>query len=142
MQKEKSVGRLISIIHRYTHTHVQKQIEQYGIGSGQFFFLMKLYQHEGINQETLAELLFVDKATCARAVKKLEEQGYVKRIRDQHDKRAYLLYLTDKAKQLKPSIKKALRQWTTHLLMGFSEKERQHLFDYLERIAHNASIYK
>jgi len=142
MSQEKSVGKLISCIHRYTHIHMHKKMETYGIGSGQLFFLTRLYRHEGINQETLAEILSVDKATCARAIKKLEEQGFVIRKRDETDKRSYQILLTDKAKKLKPQIKQTLQEWTRNLLKGFTKKEQQQLFNYLERIEHNASLYK
>jgi len=142
MYQEKSIGRIISCIHRYTHIHMHKKMESYNIGSGQFFFLTRLYHHPGINQEMLAESLSVDKATCARAIKKLEEQGFVIRIRDETDKRAYQILLTDKAKKLKPQIKQILQEWTRNLLKGFTQEEQQQLFTYLERIEHNASIYK
>jgi len=142
MSQEKSVGKIISCIHRYTHIHMHKKMETYGIGSGQFFFLIRLYHHEGINQETLAESLSVDKATCARAIKKLEEEGFVQRKRDETDKRAYQILLTEKAKKLKPLIKQTLQEWTINLLKGFTKEEQQQLFNYLERIEYNASLYK
>ncbi|MDG6218338.1 MAG: MarR family transcriptional regulator, partial [Candidatus Thermoplasmatota archaeon] len=71
MKKKKSVGRYISCIHRNFHKYLQEHLQQYDLGSGHFQFLMMLYQKDGVNQETLAIQLNLDKATSARAIKKL-----------------------------------------------------------------------
>ena len=75
MKKQKSVGRLVSCIHRNIHSYLHHYLEQYELGSGQLHFLMILYKKDGINQETLAEIINIDKATCARAIKKLIDNG-------------------------------------------------------------------
>ena len=142
MKKQKSVGRIISRIHRFTHIHLNNKLELFNIGSGQLHFLMKLYKNDGINQETLAHNLQTDKATSARAIKKLEKEGYVRRKIDDTDKRAYKIFLTKKAKDLKPKIKKITRDWTNTLLTGFSVDEKDLMFSFLERIAQNAAEFK
>jgi DNA-binding MarR family transcriptional regulator len=142
MKDKKSVGRIISCIHRFTHIHLNIELERYKIGIGQLHFLMKLYNKDGINQETLANDLKTDKATSARAIKKLEKEGYVLRKKDSSDNRAYKIYLTKKGKELKPKIKKITRNWTKILTDGFDEKEKEMLFSFLEKIARNAEINK
>ncbi len=142
MKKSKSVGRIISHIHRFTHIHLNNELASYKIGIGQLHFLMKLYHDDGLNQETLAHFLKTDKATSARAIKKLEEEGYVIRKKDESDKRAYKIYLTKKAKDLQPKIRKITRNWTNNLLTDFSNEEKNLLFSFLDRIAQNAAQYK
>ncbi len=142
MNRQKSIGRMISCIYRNFHIYMHDQLEKYNIGSGQFHYLMILYQKDGINQETLSEILKIDKATSARAIKKLEETGYITRKRDQQDKRSYKIYLTKKAQNLRPTIKNILQEWTKHLLQDITKEEEQHLLDILERIAHNATRFK
>lgn len=142
MNRQKSIGRMISCIYRNFHIHMHNQLEKYNIGSGQFHYLMLLYHKDGINQETLSEILKIDKATSARAIRKLEETGYITRKRDQQDKRAYKIYLTKKAQNLRPTIKNILQEWTKQLLQGITKEEEQHLLDILERIAHNATTFK
>lgn len=139
MNQTKSVGRYISLIYRNFHIYMHHKLEQYRIGSGQFHFLMMLYKKEGITQEELAENLKIDKATCARAIQKLEEIGYVKRQRNQQDKRCYNIYLTPKAKELKPTAMNILHEWTDLLLTGFSNEEKEHLYTFLERLSKNAT---
>lgn len=142
MNQHKSVGRLISCIHRYGKIHLHHELESYHLGSGQFHFLMALYHKDGIHQEHLADLLRIDKGTCARAIKRLEDEGYVTRAIDTNDKRAYQIFLTEKARDMRPIIRKILHDWTKTLLTGFSEEEKELVFTFLERIAENATKEK
>jgi DNA-binding MarR family transcriptional regulator len=142
MKKHRSVGRIISCIHRFTHIHLNNTLEPLKIGIGQLHFLMKLYNNDGINQETLAHCLKTDKATSARAINKLEKEGYVTRKKDETDKRAYKIYLTKKARDLQSKIRRITREWTNTLLTDFSEEEKDLLFFFLDRIAHNATQFK
>lgn len=142
MKKKKSVGRYISCIHRNFHKYLQENLEHYNLGSGQFQFLMMLYQKDGVNQETLAIQLNLDKATSARAIKKLEEKGFVIRKKDAADKRSNKILLTEKAKKLKPRIKTILKKWTDHLLTDISKEDEKRLYFILEKMAKNAEKTK
>ena len=142
MNKSKSVGRYISCIYRNFHKYMHHQLPEYNIGSGQFHFLMMLYRKDGVNQETLAEKLNIDKATSARAIKKLEEQGFVIRKKDSNDRRNYHIFLTPKAKKLKTNIGKILSNWTDILLEDLSEGEEKQLYSLLEKISKNATKHQ
>jgi DNA-binding MarR family transcriptional regulator len=139
MNQTKSVGRYISCIYRNFHKYLHEQLKEFNLGSGQFHFLMMLYKKDGVNQETLAEKLNIDKATSARAIKKLEEQGFVIRKKDSNDRRNYTIYLTEKAQRLKPKIRNVLSNWTDILLYDISIEEQQQLFSLLEKISRNAT---
>ena len=71
----KHIGKYISQLYRKGSVFINKEVPEYGIGSGQFMFLLELYINDGKNQEEIAETLKIDKGTTARALKKLEEQN-------------------------------------------------------------------
>lgn len=77
----KYIEKHIGIIHRAACMYYSKELSKFGIGSGQYLFLLNLYRNEGITQEELTEQVKLDKATTARAIKKSEIEGYVKRIK-------------------------------------------------------------
>ena len=139
MNHPKSIGRYTSCIYRNFHKYMHNQLQEYNLGSGQFHFLMMLYNKDGVNQETLAETLHINKATSARAIKKLEQQGFVTRQRDTDDKRNYNVFLTEKAKKLKPKIRETLNNWTKILLKDISKEDEEYLYNLLEKIAKNAT---
>jgi len=138
MKTTKSVGRLVSCIHRFTAIYFHKKFRPYHIGAGQIPLLMMLYHHEGINQECLAHHLLIDKATCARAIQKLTKQGYVCRHIDDQDKRAYSIHLTEKGHAFQSTARAVLQEWTTTLLTDFTENEKQLVFTLLEKMKKNA----
>ncbi len=142
MKKKESIGRLISCINRYTHIYLRDSMQKYNLGSGQFRLLTTLYKHgDGINQEYFANFLKMDKATAARSIKKMENAGFILRKKDENDKRAYNVFLTDKAKELQPKIKYILTRWTQILLKDFSEEEQKEYINFLKKSEKNASEY-
>lgn len=139
---DSSIGRWISILYRYRLNYLGKRLEPYNIGSGQHLFLMILSKNDGINQEELSSYLKIDKATTAKAIKKLEEEGYVIRRIDDIDKRAYRVFLTDKGRDVIPIIDEAVKDWEEFITEGFSEKERISVGALLGKMAQNACRIK
>jgi DNA-binding MarR family transcriptional regulator len=139
---QQSIGKLISCLYRNSQVYLGKELEQYHIGSGQFSFLMALYHEEGITQECLAYYLKVDKATSARAVKKLVRAGLVKRKKDLQDKRKLKVFLTKKGKRMEPEIKEISSEWTAILFSGFTKDEKKEIASLLEKMAENASAVR
>ena len=137
-----SIGRWISILYRFRQNYLSKRLEPFNIGSGQYFFLLVLSENNGISQERLSNYLKIDKATTAKAIKKLEKEGYVTRTVDTTDKRAYQVYLTQKGWELLPLIEKYINDWERLVTVGFAENESQLLERLLEKMARNACQIK
>ncbi len=136
-----SVGKWISTIHRYSMIYKARKFVDVGIGSGQLGFLGVLYRKDGISQDKLAQMLNIDKTTTARALKKLEKQGFVIRKSSERDRRINLVFLTEKALALEPMIKSVMKQWTEILVQDFTDDERTRLLNMLKRISNNAVNY-
>jgi len=141
MKNQELIGRFISCIYRYSQFNIAKKLYFYKIGRGQFSFLMTLYNCDGISQENIAKKVRIDKSTAARAVKKLMDEGYVIKERDLSDKRAYKVFLTEKAIKIKPEIIKIVSEWSEALLSDFTEEERKILIKFLKKIVKNADQY-
>lgn len=135
---EGSIGRWISILYRYRQNYIGKKLASYKIGSGQYFFLLVLAKNNGISQEELSDYLKIDKATTAKAIKKLEDEGYVIRDVDAMDKRAYQVFLTQKGLKMIPIIEKVIADWEKLITADFSESESCLLEGVLEKMARNA----
>lgn len=142
MKNKDSVAHLSSQIYRQSQIYMLNNLKKYNLGIGQLHFLKRLYLNDGINQESLAKSLNFTKATGTRAIKKLEEEGYIIRKNDVADKRAYNVFLTDKGKELKPEIEKVTSKWGEILFSGFNEKEQSLFIDFLKRAINNASSMK
>ncbi|WP_407355322.1 MarR family winged helix-turn-helix transcriptional regulator [Methanolobus sp. WCC5] len=139
LKKHESIGRDISHLFRSINIYLSKELEPYGIGSGQFPFFMRLLHQDGVSQETLASSLRYDRATITRSVNKLEEMGYVTRKRDPCDKRAYCIYLTDKGREMDNVLISISVRLNDTLLRGFSDKEKAMFISLVEKAAMNIS---
>ncbi|WP_440945467.1 MarR family winged helix-turn-helix transcriptional regulator [Methanosarcina sp. T3] len=121
-------------IYRSHMEYMTKELEAYGIGSGQHDFLLVLYHKDGISQENLARMLKVSKATSTRAIQNLEKEGYVYRQRDENDLRAYKVYLTEKGKEMRDIIFEKLVSFIDILFSDFTPEEKE-IFRLLTRKA-------
>ncbi|GAB6169265.1 MarR family transcriptional regulator [Clostridium carnis] len=139
-KKCEHIGRYISQIQRKGNSFFGKELNSYGLGYGQFPFLMELYRGDGVRQEDLASKLHIDKGTTARAVKKLEDSGFIIRSIDDEDKRAYRIFLTDKGKSCKENIYKITRKWEKILTSPLTQDEKSTMISLLKKLCENEHI--
>ena len=131
------IGKYISQIYRKGRAFISKGLVQYDMGYGQMLFLLQLYRQDGISQEELTEKLSIDKGTTARSIKKLEKEGFIIRLKDEHDKRAYKIYLTDKSKEKQNDVWNVLQEWESILTENITEEERDTLIKKKKKICLN-----
>jgi DNA-binding MarR family transcriptional regulator len=140
-KNDRPTGRNISFLYRQAQVYLADKLKPYNIGSGQYPFLLTLYKSDGISQEELSSRLMLDKGTTARAIEKLEKEGYVVRVTNPRDKRAYNVFITDKARELKPVLDEILGSWTDILEADLSEEERAMLYVILNKMVNSAMLH-
>ena len=133
-----TISKCASIVYRFGHMFFDEYLEKNHIGSGQQFFLLHIYEHPGISQEDLAHIDHYDKGTTARAVKKLEQEGYILRKSDEKDRRFMKLYVTKDGEALVMKIQEIIKQWNKMLTEGLSDEEQVLVSNLMEKIAQNA----
>jgi len=95
-------------------------------------------QNEGLCQSRISELIGHDKAMSARTISRLTEVGYVVKIEDQLDSRAYKLYLTDKARLILPQIRKDIDKLIELITGDLTEEEKEITLSSLVKILDKA----
>ncbi|MDD9269752.1 MarR family winged helix-turn-helix transcriptional regulator [Paenibacillus sp. GCM10023248] len=136
-----TIPRWISLLYRYGQMYIGEHLKAYEIGKGQHIFLNALYKEDGLSQEELADYLKIDKGTTAKALKKLEEQGYITRTVSEEDKRRNEVHLTAKALEIKDDVRKVLTDWRERLTYGLSDEEKELALTILEKMGTNASRF-
>ena len=129
------LGVFISIIHRTRTIHLNNEIKDLELTAGQVPFLMHLSHKEGITQDDLAVHLHIDKGTVARALKKLEDNGFIYREINPQNRRRYLLFLTEKGRQIVPQIYDIDKEWEHSVCSNLSDTEYSRLFNALQTLA-------
>lgn len=138
--KTESISRYINQFYRQGVSFLGKEYKEYNIGAGQYQFLVYLYMKDGLTHEELTEKIAVDKAATTRAIVKLEECGYIKKVQDSKDKRKYYIFLTDYAKANRESIINVSKKWENEIV-GELTKEELEQFYYLFRKISKKSHY-
>lgn len=134
-------SKYISILYRLGNIYYDAELEPYQIGCGQQFFLLRIHEYPGTSLLELARKGYYDKGTTARAVKKLEDQGYIKRDIDPVDKRIHKLFITEKAIPVIEETYAMLENWNKILTEGLSQEEKAAVDQLTEKMAENANAY-
>lgn len=130
----KSIGRLVSILHRQSQIYINFILKDFGISSAEYSFLLYLYNKDGLTQDALSSYLYIDKAATARAIKSLEEKGYVIKDKDEKDKRCNRIYLTEKANNIKNEIRHKVSSWSRFLTEDIDENTINMVYSTLEKM--------
>lgn len=133
------MGHCFSVLHRKSQLFIVRACERLQLTYSEYILLIRLYEKEGVSQETLAELLDQDKAVVTRTVNMLEKKELIQREKDQADRRVKRVYLTDRAKDEKSYLLGVLRAWIRYLSEDMSEEELQLLAAGYERSARRAA---
>ena len=128
-------GLYISIINRAAQGFFYHRLKEYTIGPGQQAYLLSLLPDELIIQDELARRMQVDKANVTRALRSLENQGYITRSKSYEDGRAWNIALTPEGIEIRTSIEAIAKEWLDHLKKPLSTEEWASLEDSLQRIA-------
>lgn len=134
---EYSITRMITLLARKSQGCMGEILVKYQLTVAEQPFFMALQNNEGITQERLTLMVGVDKAATARAVKSLEQKGFLTRRVDERDRRNNLLYATEKAKELYPAVKKDLLALNGLITAGIDEEEQKKIYRYLQIMEQN-----
>lgn len=121
MMDNLDIARQFGILNRRSQAFISAACTDMGIGFSECVLLMNLYRREGINQEDMSAVLFIDKAATARTIKSLEKKGFIKREQTDEDKRVKKLYLTEKGEATKKPVFAILDKWMNFLSEGMDE---------------------
>lgn len=75
--------------------------QNHGITTSSAFILLNISSSEGTPATKIAPMMGLESRSLTRALKNLEEKGYIYREKDAFDKRSVRIYLTEKGKEKK-----------------------------------------
>lgn len=113
------------------------EFKDYDLTKGQYLYLVRICENPGIIMEKLIDLIKVDRATAARAIKKLEKKGFIEKKFDEHNKKNKKLFPTGRGNNIYPFIIRENEYSNNIALKNFSEKETELLTDLLQRMRKN-----
>ncbi|WP_147820903.1 MarR family winged helix-turn-helix transcriptional regulator [Salidesulfovibrio onnuriiensis] len=139
LQGAETMGRFIAMLHRMANLYLGQELSHMNIGSGQYIYLAELFTRNGQSQDELTRKIYVDKANTARALKRLEDTGYVRRAMDENDKRVKRAYLNAPALKIEDEFWAILTKWSDVLTQGIPQARQRQLMEDLKTMMGNAA---
>lgn len=136
---ERSFGYLLHETARLLGKRFDQRARALGLTRAQCQVLVHLVRHEGINQARLAEVMELEPISLARLIDRMEQAGWVERRADPSDRRARLLFMTDKAKPMFDQILAVGQETRAEAFAGLSPEDRERLIDLLLHVRRNLS---
>jgi DNA-binding MarR family transcriptional regulator len=110
-----------------------------GVTRAQWRVLARLARRDGVRQIDLADALDLEAITLSRMIDRLAAAELVERRADEHDRRAWNIWLTPKARPLIDKLWTVGSAFLADALEDISEEERRTTERVLARIRNNLS---
>ncbi|MGG7325539.1 MarR family winged helix-turn-helix transcriptional regulator [Clostridium baratii] len=117
------IAMLIKEIYANTMGIVSENLKESGF-TNQQIMVIKLIAHNG--QVTISQLcdeMFLAKGTVSGIVKRLEEAGYVKKIKNEEDKRNTYVTFSDKGMEFAKKFRNDINKSFDEIFRNFTEEE-------------------
>lgn len=117
------IAMLIKEIYANTMGIVSENLKESGF-TNQQIMVIKLIAHNG--QVTISQLcdeMFLAKGTVSGIVKRLEEAGYVRKIKNENDKRNTYVTFSDKGMEFAKKFRNDINKSFDEIFRNFTEEE-------------------
>jgi DNA-binding MarR family transcriptional regulator len=137
---ESNAGFLVGAVHRAAGRLFSGLLAERGIpdlGGAEGTALYLLWRHGSMPTTVLAKRAGYGKSTATSVLDRLERDGWIRRVRDDGDRRTIFVEPTEKASALHGAYAAVSAEMNERWFHGFSEAEKGGLEAYLKRILAN-----
>lgn len=136
---DENIAMLMAQVSRLMRRAFDEKARLLGMTRPQWQVVSILSVNEGINQGGLAELLEVEPITLGRMVDRLQDAALVERRPDPADRRAWRLFLTDKAQEQLVQLRPLALDTIDAAQEGLSQSDRDGLVKAMQVMRSNLS---
>nr|5HLG_A Chain A, MarR family transcriptional regulator [Staphylococcus epidermidis]5HLG_B Chain B, MarR family transcriptional regulator [Staphylococcus epidermidis]5HLG_C Chain C, MarR family transcriptional regulator [Staphylococcus epidermidis]5HLG_D Chain D, MarR family transcriptional regulator [Staphylococcus epidermidis]5HLG_E Chain E, MarR family transcriptional regulator [Staphylococcus epidermidis]5HLG_F Chain F, MarR family transcriptional regulator [Staphylococcus epidermidis]5HLG_G Ch len=111
----------------------EKKLKQFGITYSQYLVLLTLWEENPQTLNSIGRHLDLSSNTLTPMLKRLEQSGWVKRERQQSDKRQLIITLTDNGQQQQEAVFEAISSCLPQEFDTTEYDETKYVFEELEQ---------
>ena len=112
-------------------------LKPHGLTDAYTYFLMALYQQDGLTQSEMHKQIGIEQPTAVRTLDRMERDGLIIRTPSTTDRRAIEIRLTEKGRSYQKIIEDCADELNKFALDGFKEEEKHAIKHLLERLNAN-----
>lgn len=122
--------------HEMLETVFDSYFQKFDISDSKFNLLVILYKTSegGLALSEIGDRMLVTKANITGLIDRLERQGFVKRIRDDADRRKILAVITEKGRKFTENIIKKYRDWSNKMMATLDDSEKDQLINIMVKL--------
>jgi DNA-binding MarR family transcriptional regulator len=117
---------------------LQKALNEFDLNSGQIFILISLWKTDGQSQVSLARNLSLTPPTINKMVKSLIAGGFIVSQKCESDSRIMQIYLTEKGRQIRPSVEELWLRIQTEFFSSLTDTEKLMQLQLFEKLSAHA----
>jgi DNA-binding MarR family transcriptional regulator len=114
---------LLAKAHQRVQGNFKKRVQRFGVTPVQFLILMALWSEEGLAAGELGRRLVLDPATLSGVLDRMADAGWIVKETNMADRRILRVYLSDRAREIAPSLNEQRTQVNEEVLEGFAQEE-------------------
>jgi DNA-binding MarR family transcriptional regulator len=131
------LGPLLQDATRRIWTRFEQRTASHGLSAAQWRLLGHVLREGPSTQTALATLLEVEPISVSRLIDRMEQGGWLHREPHPDDRRARIVVVTEKARQIAPEAKAIVTALYDEALAGLSDDDRRVLQTALKKISEN-----
>lgn len=128
---------LIKKLARLLEKEANILLKPYDITHGYTYFLLELYQQDGLTQTELHQRIKIEQPTVVRTLDRMERDGLIVRKPSNSDRRVTHIFLTQKAILSRANVLSCAEQLNQHLLRELTKEEFLNLDKILRKLIKN-----
>ncbi|ALV22194.1 MarR family winged helix-turn-helix transcriptional regulator [Carnobacterium antarcticum] len=132
-----NILRDIGVIARSLDSIANIEFKELNLTRGQYLYLVRIKENPGIIPDNLSEMIKIDRTTASRAIRKLEERGFIEKRSDSANKKIKRLFTTKKGDELADFIIKENEYSNEVALKGLTDEEIETFSQLLSKIKLN-----
>jgi DNA-binding MarR family transcriptional regulator len=135
---DESIGYLLKRAGGQLSTTVDRALAEFDMTHAQLGIFLRLLHGHANTAADLAREMVIDTGAMTRALDRLEEKGFIRRLRSNADRRVIEVSLTEKGKTQADQMTRVAIDALNHHLRGFSPEEIDQFKHLLRRMINNA----
>lgn len=120
---------------KYIDQLINKDLKKYGLNCMHFRPIILLNKYESLSLNELTNKIGIDKANTSRVIQDLLDKKIVYKTDDKV--RGYKIKLTNLGKEISDSINKDHNKLHDKIFMGFTDEEKEQLFNLMIKYVEN-----
>lgn len=130
----KEIIQLIRKLVRARELYTKELIKKYQLSASQLHCILVLNEMGPIPPSRIAQHIMVNSSTVTGVIDRLEQKGFLERMRNSKDRRVITITLTEKGKELANNAPLPIQERMINGIKGLSSKERTNIIDSLRTL--------